>query len=470
MTAPELIALLPLIILALGATALLLLARGSVGRSWPLAVGALLALSAAASSWLLPPCVIEVGGMYAAGSYARFFIALWSLATAATLISSGSYLVRRQLPSGEYSALLLFAAAGMGLLSSAVSLSGIFLALEAFTLVFYVLIAFNKDCPLGAEAGLKYLVPGGVAAGLLAFGMALLYAASGSLQLPAATAALMAGAPMQSVALAGMALLLGAFAFKLSLAPFHFWTPDVYQGAPAPVTGLLASGSKGAVTAALLTLTATLPAPPTIFKPVLIALALLSMVVGTLCALTQNNVKRMLAYSSVVHMGFVLTGLLCWNSTGRSAALFYLVGYSIVTLGIFAIITSFSGEKEPQLLSDYCGLAQRQPLRALALTVLLLALAGLPPTVGFMGKLTIFSAALAAGYPMLAIIGILASVVSIYFYLQPVIQMYMTPSSSTKTLTGHSGEYVIITLCLGLTLAFGLFPGPLLDLLSRFTP
>jgi NADH-quinone oxidoreductase subunit N len=469
-TIPELIALLPLMILALGATALLLLARGSVGRSWPLAVGAILALCAALSTQLLPSCLTEVGGMYAAGPYARFFIALWSLATAATLISSGSYLARRQLPSGEYSALLLFAAAGMGLLSSAVSLSGIFLALEAFTLVFYVLIAFNKSCTLGAEAGLKYLVPGGVAAGLLAFGMALLYAASGSLQLPAATAVLLAGAPMQSVALAGMALLLAAFAFKLSLAPFHFWTPDVYQGAPAPITGLLASGSKGAVIAALLTLTATLPAPPAFFKPILITLALLSMVVGTLCALAQSNVKRMLAYSSVVHMGFVLTGLLCWNHTGRTAALFYLIGYVIVTLGIFAVITSFSGEKEPQQLSDYRGLAQRHPLRAFALTVLLLALAGLPPTVGFMGKLAIFSAALAAGYPLLAVVGILASVVSIYFYLQPVIQMYMTPSSSTETLKGHSGEYVIIAICLGLTLAFGLFPDPVLELLTRLTP
>ncbi len=470
MTVTELIALLPLMILALGATALLLLARGSVGRSWPLAVGALLALCAALSALLLPPCLMEVGGMYAAGPYARFFIALWSLATAATLISSSSYLARRQLPSGEYTALLLFAAAGMGLLSSAVSLSGIFLALEAFTLVFYVLIAFNKDCPLGAEAGLKYLVPSGVAAGMLAFGMALLYAASGSLQLPAATAALLAGAPMQSVALAGMALLLAAFAFKLSLAPFHFWTPDVYQGAPAPVTGLLASGSKGAVIAALLTLTATLPAAPAIFEPVLMTLALLSMVVGTLCALAQSNVKRMLAYSSVVHMGFVLTGLLCWNHTGRTAALFYLVGYSVITLGIFAVITSFSAAREPQQLSDYRGLARRQPLRALALTVMLLALAGLPPTVGFMGKLAIFSAALSAGYPLLAIIGILVSVVSIYFYLQPVIQMYMPSSPSAEAVEGHAGEYTVIALCLVLTLAFGLFPGPLLELIARLTP
>lgn len=470
MTAPELIALLPLLILALGATALLLLGRGSVGKGWPLAAGVALALGAALSALLLPSWVTEVGGMYTAGPYARFFIALWSLATAATLISSGRYLSRRQLPSGEYSALLLFAAAGMGLLSSAVSLSGIFLALEAFTLVFYVLIAFNKDCPLGAEAGLKYLVPGGVAAGLLAFGMALLYAASGSLQLPAATAALLAGAPMQSVALAGMTMLLAAFAFKLSLAPFHFWTPDVYQGAPAPVTGLLASGSKGAVTAALLTLTATLPAAPTIFKPALMALALLSMVIGTLCALAQSNVKRMLAYSSVVHMGFVLTGLLCWNHAGRTAALFYLVGYSVVTLGIFAVITSFSGEKEPQQLSDYRGLAHRQPLRALALTVLMLALAGLPPTVGFMGKLAIFSAALGAGYPLLAVVGILASLVSIYFYLQPVIQMYKSPSPATETMEGQAGEYTVIAICLGLTLALGLLPGPLLELITRLTP
>jgi NADH-quinone oxidoreductase subunit N len=468
-TAPELIALLPLLILALGATVMLLVARGSVGKGWPLFVGAFLALGAALSALLLPSYATKVGGMYTAGPYARFFIAFWSLATAATLMSSVSYLARRRLPSGEYSALLLFAAAGMGLLSSAVSLSGIFLALEAFTLVFYVLIAFNKECPLGAEAGLKYLVPGGVAAGLLAFGMALLYVASGSLQLPAATAALLTGAPMQSVALAGMALLLAAFAFKLSLAPFHFWTPDVYQGSPAPVTGLLASGSKGAVTAALLTLTATLPAAPAIFKPVLMTLALLSMVIGTLCALAQSNVKRMLAYSSVIHMGFVLTGLLCWNHAGRVAALFYLIGYSVVTLGIFAVITSFSGEKEPQQLADYRGLARRQPLRALTLTVLLLALAGLPPTVGFMGKLAIFSAALAAGLPLLAVVGILASLISVYFYLQPAIQMYMAPTDHPETVAGDAGEYGVIALCLGLTLLLGLWPGQLLEFLARLT-
>jgi NADH-quinone oxidoreductase subunit N len=469
-SAPELIALLPLLILALGATALLLLARGSIGRSWPLMTGAGLALASAFSALLLPSCWIEVGGMYSAGPYARFFIAFWSLATAGTLISSGRYLASRQLPTGEYSALLLFAAAGMGLLSSAFSLSGLFLALEAFTLVFYVLIAYNRNCPLGAEAGIKYLVPGGVAAGLLAFGMALMYVAGGSLQLPAATAALLPGAPMPAVALAGLALLLAAFAFKLSLAPFHFWTPDVYQGAPAPITGLLASGSKGAVTAALLILTATLPTAPAGFQPALTALALLSMVVGTLCALAQSNVKRMLAYSSVVHMGFVLTGLLCWNHVGRSAALFYLVGYSIVTLGIFAVITSFSGQNEPQQLSDYRGLARRHPLRALALTVLLLALAGLPPTVGFMGKLAIFSAALAAGLPLLAIVGILASLVSIYFYLQPAIQMYMAPTDSAETVAGDAGEYGVVALCLGLTLLLGLWPGQLLEFIARLTP
>ena len=470
MTAPELIALLPLLILALGATALLLLARNSVGRSWPLIGGAFLALTAALSATFLPTCPIEVGGMFSAGPYARFFIALWSLATAATLILSGPYLARRQLPSGEYSALLLFAAAGMGLLSSAVSLSGIFLALEAFTLTFYVLIAYNKGCSLGPEAGIKYLVPGGVAAGLLAFGVALLYVAGGSLQLPAATAALLSGAPMQAVALTGLALLLAAFAFKLSLAPFHFWTPDVYQGAPAPVTGLLASGSKGAVTVALLTVTATLPAAPAFFQPALIALALLSMVVGTLCALAQSNVKRMLAYSSVVHMGFVLTGLLCWNHPGRTAALFYLVGYSIVTLGIFAIISSFSTQKEPQQLTDYRGLARRHPLRALALTVLLLALAGLPPTVGFMGKLAIFTAAIAAGLPLLAVVGIVSSVISVYFYLQPVIQMYMAAPPAEESVTGHWSEYGVISLCFALTFLFGLWPGKLLEFLVRLTP
>lgn len=471
MTALDVWALLPLLILSLGATALLFAARGTTGRHWPLVAGALLCLVAGLSALGLPSAVPEVGGMYSAGPYARFFIAFWSLATAVTLISSGPYLARRGLPGGEYTFLLLFAAVGMGLLSSAVSLSGLFLGMATFSLTFYVLISFNKNCPLGAEAGLKYLITAGVAAGFLAFGLALLYIASGSLQWPETTAALLPGNPLQTVALTGLGFLLASFCFKLSLVPFHFWTPDVYQGAPAPITGLLASGGKGALIVALLSLTASLPAAPVGFETMLMILALLSMLVGTLCALVQSNVKRMLAYSAMVHMGFVLTGLLCWNPGGRAAALFYLLGYSIVTLGIFTVISSLSGDTEPQELDDYRGLARRHPFHALALTLLLLSLAGLPPTIGFIGKLGIITAALAAGFPLLATVGILASLASAYIYLQPVIQMYMAPPpASAEPVAKDPGSCGILALCLVLVLAFGLWPGPVLEFLAQLTP
>jgi NADH-quinone oxidoreductase subunit N len=470
MTGPELLALLPVLILVLGATGLLMLAPLADNRPWPLAAGALVALAAALCAAWYSPQVMEAGGLFGTGPYSRFFTGLWSLAAAGTLSLSHRYVAIRRLPGGEYSALVLFAATGMALLSGSSSLAGLFLALEAFSLAFYILIAFNRCCPLGSEAGLKYLVPGAVATGLLAFGIALIYAAGGTLHLPEALSSFSGSSSLQPIALTGWALLLAAFGFKLSLVPFHFWTPDVYQGAPAPVTGLLATGSKGAVFASLLTLTGALSAVPAALMPILWALAALSMVVGSFSALGQNNVKRMLAYSSVAHMGLLLTALLCWNAAGRSAGLFYLAAYSIATLGAFGALTALTDGQERQKLVELRGLGRSRPLSAAVLTVCLLALAGLPPTAGFIGKLTVFSAAFEAGYLGLALIGIATSILSIYFYLQPIITMYMSPVEETTISAGAAGERIVLTLCLVFTLALGLFPGPLLDLIIRIIP
>jgi NADH-quinone oxidoreductase subunit N len=467
MTGPELLALLPVLVLVFGATGLLMFAPLADNRPWPLAAGTLTALAAALCAALYSPLTVEAGGLIATGPYARYFTGLWALTAAGTLSLSHRYVAVRRLPGGEYSALVLFAAAGMALLSGSSSLAGIFLALEAFSLAFYILIAFNRRCPLGGEAGLKYLVPGAVATGLLAFGIALIYATGGTLHLPEALSGFPGTASLQPIALAGWALLLAAFGFKLSLVPFHFWTPDVYQGAPAPVTGLLATGSKGAVFAALLTLSAALPAVPTALMPILWALAALSMVVGSFSALGQSNVKRMLAYSSVAHMGLLLTALLCWNAAGRSAGLFYLAAYSIATLGAFGALTALADGQERQKLVELRGLGRSRPLAAAVLTVCLLALAGLPPTGGFVGKLTVFSAAFEAGYAGLALIGIATSILSIYFYLQPIIAMYMNPIEETTISAGAAGERIVLTLCLFLTLALGILPGPLLDLIAR---
>ncbi len=476
MTMPDLIALLPLVILLTGATLLLLSAPLSDNHRWPLYLGILVALAAALTAALPQPAVTEVARMFATGPYARFFTILWSLAAAATLALTPRYLSSRGLSPGEFSALLLFAAAGMALLSASTSLAGLFLALESFSLAFYILIAYNRDSGEGAEAGMKYLVAGGVAAGMLAFAIALIYTASGTLHLPEALFSLAAGPVLSPLGLAGWALLLAAFGFKLSLVPFHFWTPDVYQGAPAPVAGLLATGSKGAVAAVLIILMAALPAAPTVLIPVLWLLAALSMVVGTFCALVQDNVKRMLAYSSVTHMGYLLAALLTWNTPGRAAVLFYLVAYTVMTLGAFGALTALSGMKELQTLQDLRGLGRTRPLEAATLTICLLALAGLPPTIGFSGKLALFSALFAGGFPWLALLGILASIISVYYYLQPAIRMYASESADSEASTASdsnvslAGEKVVLLLCLALILILGLWPGPLFDFIAQIVP
>ena len=272
------------------------------------------------------------------------------------------------------------------------------------------------------------------------------------------------------VALLGWGMLLVAVGFKVSLVPFHLWTPDVYQGAPAPVTGLLSSGSKGAVFAALVTLFAGFGGRGEL-APLLWTLAAVTMLVGTFCALPQQNVKRMLAYSSVVHMGYVLLGLLAGGADGNSAVVFYLVAYSVVSIGAFGVVASFSaGGEEPQEYADWRGLGYRHPFRAGALAVFLFSLAGIPPTAGFIGKLGIFYAAVRADYLGLTLVAIFASLVSLYYYLRLVIVMFMSDHTAPDLSPGSSHEYAALAVCLSAVLVLGIFPGPLLDLIRTILP
>ena len=468
----DLVGLSPVLILALGSVLVLIVGAFVPARRHLLVAGVAIALAAAVcSGWYTPP-VAEIGGMFGTGPYARFFTVLWSLVGALTLLGSIRYGEERRFGGGEYTSLVLFAVAGMALLSSATSLVGFFVSLEAFTLALYVLIAFDRHGSLGAEAGLKYLILGAAATGFVAFGIALVYTSSGTFHLPEAMAGLARGGPeLRTFGLIGWGLILVMIGFKVSLVPFHLWTPDVYQGAPAPVTGLLSTGSKGAVFAVLVTLLTGLGAARQELVPVLWVLSALSMLVGTFCALRQQNVKRMLAYSSVAHMGYVLMGLVAGGVAGRTATVFYLVVYSAMNLGAFAVITSFSdGRGEPQTLEDFRHAAYRHPLRAAAMTVFLLSLAGIPPTAGFMGKLGIFSAAIRSGYVLLAVLGILASLISLYYYLQVVIAMFMTEKEETALSAASGSEQAVLTLCMTVVLWLGVYPGPLLNLISHIVP
>ena len=471
MTIHELQALLPQILLALGATAVLMAGAWYPSRTW-IQVGAVLALIAALCAIVLPPAVPEVAGLYATSAYARFFTALWSLLAMASLLLSRRYAEIHDFAGSEYASLVLFAACGMGLLSAATSLVGFFLGLEAFTLVLYILIAFKRDDDRSAEAGLKYLVLGATATGFLAFGVALIYAASGSFHLPEALTGLQQQAGgMRALGLAGWALMLVAIGFKISLAPFHLWTPDVYQGAPAPVAGLLAAGSKGAVFAALVPLFAALGPQKSELDVILWVLAVLSMLVGTLAALPQRNLKRMLAYSSVVHMGYMLIGLLVGGAAGYRALLFYLIAYAIATLGAFGVLSSFSRlDDEPQDYDSFRGLGYLHPRRSSVLSACLLSLAGIPPLVGFFAKFGIFAAALRGGYPGLAVIGILTALASLYYYLAPIVTLFMQQRDARELRRGWRQEYVVLGCCFAAILLLGIYPAPLLDLLGRILP
>ncbi len=471
MTWSDLYALLPVLVLIFGSTVLLMAGAWRAAFSTMVAYGILFSLAAAATAVFHTPGSHDVAGFFLIGGYSRFFSILWPIVAALTLTISFRYGADRGFSGGEYAALILFACAGMVLLSSASSLVSLFLGLETFTLALYILIAFHKGSPLGAEAGLKYLVMGGVATGLLAFGIALIFAATGTFHISEVSILDASNGQFHAVTLFGWGMLLAGIGFKISLVPFHLWTPDVYQGAPSPVAGLLATGSKGAVFAALVFLLGNLQLSRTPLANLLWVLSAASMLIGTLCALRQNNLKRMLAYSSVVHMGYLLLALLAGGTSGHTAILFYLVAYAFVNLGAFAVVTVFSScATEPQSYEDFKGAGYRQPLAAAALLVFVLSLAGIPPTAGFMGKFAIFYAAIETGYTGLALIGILSSLVSLYYYLRPVIIMYMSGDSNTPSFSMMASEKSVLILCLIATLILGVYPGPLFDVITGILP
>ncbi|MGA9756278.1 MAG: NADH-quinone oxidoreductase subunit N, partial [Desulfobaccales bacterium] len=318
-------------------------------------------------------------------------------------------------------------ALGMVLAAAGTNWVIFFLGLELLSLSLYVLIAIRKGEPYGNEAALKYFIMGAVASAFLTFGIALLYAMTGSLEIAGSLAAAPADSGDLAVILLALALILTGLGFKISLVPFHLWTPDVYQGAPAPITAFLSTGSKVALFAALLRFSLAVASPVWDYAwPVLWALAGLTMAVGNLTALYQTRVKRILAYSSIAQMGYLFMTLLAVREGGLPALMFYLTVYAVMDLGAFGIIGTFSpGDADLEELADYQGLGYTHPWRAAIFATCLLSLAGLPPTAGFMGKLVLFRAVLQANFIGLAVIGIITVIISIYFYINVVVHLYM---------------------------------------------
>jgi NADH-quinone oxidoreductase subunit N len=406
-------------------------------------------------------------GMLVLDNYSLFATAIFLIGTGLTVFMSTGYLAREGGGRNEYYLLLLTATLGMMLMASGTDLIVIFLGLELMSLSLYILVGFFRDRPVSNEASMKYLLLGAFATGFLLYGIALIYGTIGSTNLREIGLALKQGRVQGDLMLLGGAsLLLVGFAFKIAAVPFHMWAPDVYDGAPTSVTAFISAGPKAAAFIALIRiLMLSLKPLEHEWASVIWILAAVTMTVGNLSALSQQSIKRMLAYSSVAHAGYVLVALAAGTDRAITAALFYLLAYTFMNIGAFAVII-LVGKKgeENQDISSYAGLGFERPAMGLALALFMISLAGLPPTAGFFGKFTIFSAAVEQGMISLAIIGVLNSLVSVYFYLSVVVSMYMRPSTGSSPAALSPMGYVTVGIASVATLVIGLAPSRFLAL------
>ena len=372
-------------------------------------------------------------GVVLADNFALFITWILVIIGVVSLALSGPAIARTRLPGGEYYALMLFAIGGMILMAMATDLLVIFLALEVLSLAVYVLTGIRRDSPLATEAAMKYFVLGAFASAFFLYGIAFMYGLTGSTRLDRIGSVLAAGSmtrtPLQLVA---VGLLLVGFAFKVSAVPFHMWTPDAYEGAPASVAGFMSTGVKAAAFAAFarVFLSALEPLRAD-WVVVLWPIAAATMIIGTVAGVLQPSIKRMLAYSSIAHGGYLLVALVSANDAGKGAILFYLLAYAVTNLGAFGVIGLLETADRPNdQVRDYAGLWNDHRGLAILMTIFLLSLGGFPPFGGFIAKWYVFTAAMKAGYTWLAIIGVLSSVVSVFYYLRVIVMMYMTPSES----------------------------------------
>ena len=471
-TSSDLAALLP--VLLLSGTAMLVLVADllfgkegdeKVGLPFLTLAGTLSAIGALAALWGRKEAAF--GGSLLVDPLGLLASAAICGATAVTALASVGYLSRRGANHGEYYALLLFAASGMVLLAMSGDLVMILLALETLSIAAYVLTGMARESLRSNEAAIKYFILGAFATAVLLFGMALVYGATGSIRLDEIQARIGGAGEMMSLAHVGIGLMFVGFAFKIGAAPFHMWAPDAYEGAPSPVAGFMASAVKVAAFAALVRVLLKPFLPfATQWGELAWWISAITIVVGNLFAITQTNVKRLLAYSSIAHTGYALIGVAV-ASVDRQAAsgvMFYLVAYSVMTLGAFAVVSCLAREGgDVEDLSKWSGLAYRRPMIALAMTVFLVSLAGIPPTAGFVGKFTLFRDAVNRGFTGLALIGVLGTLLSLYYYLKVIMTMYMKEPAEEFQRTGPQwglhlavGATAIGTLALGILPAFPL--------------
>jgi NADH-quinone oxidoreductase subunit N len=474
-TSIELLALLPQIFLVVGGMAIMLLEpftpperKSRLGRL------AVLATAASAYSltfqWSERPLAV-FGGMAVVDGFSTFFQWLFLVITGVSALVSMRFNERESINRGEYYALLLFACSGMSLMAASTDLILTFLGIEILSIATYILAGFKRKDAKSNEASLKYFLLGSFATAFLLYGIAFLYGSAGSTSYTAIRQLITVAPIPQSTTLIGMILLLVGFGFKIALVPFHAWVPDVYEGAPTAVTAFMTVGPKAAGFAALVrVLTQAVPSLNFDWTLLLWVIAVLTMTLGNVVAVLQTNLKRMLAYSAIAHAGYILIGIVANSQAGFGAVLFYLVVYTVMNLGALSIILSLSRQGDLRVtLDDYAGLGRTAPFAAAALSIFLVSLAGIPLTGGFMGKLYLFSAAIQTGYIGLAIIGVLNSLISVFYYFRVMIVMYMREPAAGQPSPAPISAPVLLILAIGVAavLWLGIYPAQVLNLASH---
>ncbi len=412
--------------------------------------------------------------MITVGGFSNYFAMLFIISALLTVVLSRHNLEKNQKELGEFYILILFATLGMMFIASAADLTMIFLGIELMSICLYILAGYFRTKVKSNEAALKYFLLGAFATGFLLYGIALVYGSSGTTNIASIVEKLPALASSK-IFWAGIGLLLVGLGFKVAAVPFHMWVPDVYEGAPTTISGFMSTGAKAAAFSALILMFARPFMHGENLQLAFSVIAAASMILGNVVAISQSNIKRMLAYSSIAHAGYMLIGIAAANELGKTGIIFYLTVYTFMNIGAFGILSYFEQADEKYLtFDDYAGLANRKPYLAALMAVFMFSLTGIPPFAGFLGKYYVFVAAINANLTWLAILGVLSSVIGVYYYLRLVIVMYFTNPSIVEANNGSAGSSLstklslaVLTIAALAVIVLGVFPSSILSLIQK---